>query len=78
MKSEIKKLRNLGVKSENILNSMGVFNLAQIKKIGPEKLFIRVKKKYPTTSICLLYALIGATYDKYWVEVARLMRGKEF
>ena len=65
-KSEIAQLLNLGPTSEKWLNAVGIYTKGALKKLGPVKAYLRVKKGGYKPSLNLLYALAGTLMDVRW------------
>ena len=66
MHSELTSLRNIGATLEKKLKSVGIMTAEELKAIGSEEAYVRLKLRYPETkSMCLvhLYAIEGAVAD---------------
>ena len=64
-------LRNLGPKSTNMLASVGITTLAQLRDLGAVATFVAVKRCHQGASLNLLYALVGMLEDCDWRQVQR-------
>jgi len=74
---ELSKLKGLGPKSERCLNEIGIFTLDDLKAVGPVRAFIRLREEGSIKpSLNFLYAMVGATENVHWVEVAQHEKGK--
>lgn len=67
----IRDMKNLGIKTEEMLARIGITTPAQLRKADPFEVFARLKKSVPGTSLVALYALIGAVEDLHWLDVKR-------
>ena len=72
----ISQLRNLGPACERDLNAVEIHTLADIKRVGIERVFVRlmegriVRGERPICfNACYLYALYGAVHDCDWRDV---------
>ena len=68
---QLQKLINIGKKTEELLNEVGIFTKSDLKKIGAVDAWKMLRRKSPQKDICLcaLYALVGALYDIKWNEL---------
>lgn len=73
-KQELADLPNLGPKSQQMLQAVGIRTVAQLRKLGAVAAYVRVKNSSPTTSLNLLWALEGALTGLSWQEVSRAHR----
>jgi DNA transformation protein len=75
MRLRIRDLRNLGVKSEEMLAQVGVHSVAQLRERGAVPIFMQLKRAGITRSLNMLWALAGALEPwpegRHWREVAR-------
>ena len=67
----IESLPNLGPKSAQMLRSAGIRTLAQLKKHGAVKAYLKVRAIDKRASLNLLWALEAALSDRSWQDVAR-------
>ncbi|MBK9442203.1 MAG: TfoX/Sxy family protein [Comamonadaceae bacterium] len=67
----LRDLRNLGVKTEEMLARVGIFSVDQLFRADPFEIYDQLKKQVPGTSMAALYALIGAIDDQHWLDVKR-------
>ncbi len=71
-KTIFRGLKNIGPTIADRLESVGLKTLADLKKIGPAKVFNRVKNTYSdiTIPVCYyLYSLHGALVGKHWNDL---------
>jgi DNA transformation protein len=69
--SLIADLPNLGPKSSELLNLVGISTFRGLKALGAVRAYVAVKRKSPTASLNLLWALEGALSNTPWQVVAR-------
>lgn len=67
----IESLSNLGPKSAQMLRAAGISTLAQLKKHGSIKAYVKVRAIDKRASLNLLWALEGALSGRTWQDVAR-------
>ncbi|MCO1334651.1 TfoX/Sxy family protein [Microbulbifer sp. OS29] len=67
--SELLKLKNLGLASVNILHSIGIRSLEDLRKVGPVEAFISIRNRGINASRVMLYALQGALMDVHWNDL---------
>lgn len=65
------EFRGIGVVSRAQLAAIGLTEFAQLQAADPFKLFLALREKTPTTSLNMLYALIGAQQNRDWRDVAK-------
>ncbi len=58
--SELSKLPNVGKVLENLLFESGITTAEQLREIGAEEAFFRIRMKDPTACIRMLYGIQGA------------------
>lgn len=63
--------RNIGPKTLPWLHKVGVKTPEDLERLGPKKVYEMILAEGYKPHKALLYALIGARYDKDWVQVAR-------
>ena len=66
-----KSLQNLGVKSWQMLASVGIASPEQLRELGSVAAFAEVKKSGRKPSLNLLWAIEGALTQRDWKQVAR-------
>jgi hypothetical protein len=73
---KISEMRNLGPAVEKDLNAAGVFNAAQIRRLGAKGTFLKMlegRLKIGRSAKCCnalyLYSLYGAIHDLDWREI---------
>jgi len=75
LKLRIRDLRNLGVKSEQLLADIGVYTADELRRQGAVRCFAELKRAGAAPSLNLLWALAGALdpwpEGTHWREVAR-------
>lgn len=67
--SELLQLKNLGLASVNILHSIGIRTLEDLRRVGPVEAFINIRRRGINASRVLLYALQGALLDVHWNDL---------
>lgn len=67
--SELLQLKNLGLASVNILHSIGIRTLDDLRRVGPVEAFINIRRRGINASRVLLYALQGALLDTHWNDL---------
>ena len=75
LKLRVRDLRNLGVKSEQVLADIGVYTADELRRQGAVRCFAELKRSGMAPSLNLLWALAGALdpwpEGTHWREVAR-------
>ncbi len=75
LRLRIRDLRNLGARSERMLNSIGVHSAEELRRRGPVRAFYELKRAGAASSLNVLWALAGALEPwpegRHWREVAR-------
>jgi DNA transformation protein len=75
LKLRIRDLRNLGVKSEQILAEIGIWSADELRRQGAVRTFAELRRAGPAPSLNLLWALAGALdpwpEGTHWREIAR-------
>ena len=61
--SELTSLRNIGKELDKKLKAVGITTAEELKKIGSEEAFVRLKVRDPQVCLVHLYALEGAISD---------------
>jgi len=61
--TDLTSLRNIGKEYERKLTSIGITTAEELKAIGSEEAFVRLKFRYPNVCTVHLYALEGAITD---------------
>jgi DNA transformation protein len=70
--SRLSDLKGLGLKTEYLLQSVGVMTCEDLKELGAVKAFLRLKQQSNSRpSLNLLYALVGAVENTHWIDIAR-------
>jgi DNA transformation protein len=72
--AQIESLPNLGPKSAQMLRSAGIHSLAQLKRHGAVKAYVKVRAIDKTASLNLLWALEAGLTGRAWQDVARTDR----
>lgn len=71
----LRSLRNIGPKSERLLNLVGIHHLDDIQALGPVVTYLRLKTHFPEeVSLNMLYALQGAMLDIHWMDLPENMK----
>ena len=72
--SELSSLRNLGGRSEQWLNDIGVFTRSDLERIGSVEVYRILKERgYPVT-LNLVWGIEGALADVDWRELSEEMK----
>ena len=75
LKLRIRDLRNLGMKSEQILADIGIYTADELRRQGAVRTFAELKRAGMAPSLNMLWALSGALdpwpEGTHWREVAR-------
>lgn len=75
LRLRIRDLRNLGVRSERLLQQIGVHTAEELRRRGAIRAYAELKHAKATGSLNLLWALVGALEPwpegRHWREVAR-------
>ena len=70
----LRQLKNLGPKSAQALERVGVHTVEQLQQADAFELYVRLRATWPATSLNMLYALIGAQEGRPWQEIQRERR----
>jgi hypothetical protein len=75
LKLRIRDLRNLGVKTEQLLGAIGIYSADSLRKQGAVRAFAELKRTGTANSLNMLWALAGALdpwpEGTHWREIAR-------
>lgn len=75
LRLRIRDLRNLGVKTESMLQQIGIHTVEQLRARGAVRTYVTLKRAGVTSSLNALWALAGALdpwpEGTHWREVAR-------
>lgn len=74
MKRKIEKIKNLGPVSTQWLNSIDVYTIRDIKKLGPIVIYNMLKANGYNVNILMVYALQGAIMDCHWNEIPKKLK----
>ncbi|KAB2838159.1 MAG: competence protein TfoX [Melioribacteraceae bacterium] len=77
MKRKTEKIKNLGPVSTKWLNSIDVYTIDDVKKLGPIVIYNMLKAHGYNVNILMVYALQGAIMDCHWKEIPEKLK-KEF
>lgn len=70
------QLRNLGLRSCQWLEEVGIHNAKELRACGAVKAFLKVKEAGLHPSLNLLYALEGAITNRRWTELSEEARSR--
>jgi hypothetical protein len=70
-KPSISELRNLGPKSQILLQKVGIDSLPKLRKCGAVPAYVMARRVDKTVSLNLLYALVGSLESCDWRDVKR-------
>ena len=75
LRLRIRDLRNLGVRSEQMLAAIGVRDATELRRRGAVRVFAELKRAGVASSLNVFWALVGALEPwpegRHWREVAR-------
>jgi hypothetical protein len=75
LRLRIRDLRNLGIKSEQLLAGIGIHNVEELRRRGAVRTFAELRRAGSGASLNVLWALCGALEPwpegRHWREVAR-------
>src|SRR5579871_6621292 len=75
LRLRIRDLRNLGVRSEQLLASIGIRTVDELRRRGAVRAFAELKRAGVASSLNMFWALAGALEPwpegRHWREVAR-------
>lgn len=63
--------RNLGPKSSEWPETIGITSLEELRLRDPFEVYSLLKSEFPSVSLNMLYALIGAVEERDWCEIKR-------
>ena len=72
--SELSALRNLGGKSEQWLNEIGVFSRDDLERLGSVEVYRLLKQRGYPVSLNLVWAIEGALADMDWRELPETLK----
>ena len=67
----ITDLKGLGPKSATQLAQIGISTVEDIMQTDAYEIYARLKKHSPTTSLNMLYAIMGAQENIHWQSIAK-------
>ena len=73
---KVEQLAGLGPKSAAWLNNIGIYTRAELHAVGPITAMIRLERAGHTSSLNMLYALVGALEGVHWQEIAHTRKGE--
>ena len=73
-KRKIEKIKNLGPVSTKWLNSIDVYTIDEVKKLGPIVIYNMLKAHGYNVNILMVYALQGAIMDCHWNEIPEKLK----
>lgn len=71
-----KTLLNLGPKSMVWLNTVEIFTRADVERLGPVVVYLKVKDQGCKPSLNLLYALAGAVMGVRWNQLSAEVKSR--
>ncbi|TWU23671.1 TfoX/Sxy family DNA transformation protein [Bythopirellula polymerisocia] len=74
MRLPIETLPNLGPKSGHWLREAGITTIAELERLGAVVAFRIVKRRQPTASLNLLWALAAGLEGKDWRELEEITK----
>lgn len=76
MSESVSELKNLGPKSEQWLNEVGVFSKMDIERIGPVEIYRLLKERGFPASLNLVYALEAMLMDIHWTKLPEAVKAE--
>jgi len=74
---KVADLKNLGFKSAQVLERIGIYHADELKSVGALQAFVRLKEETNINpSLNFLYAMVGAIEDKHWSKVCQTDKAK--
>ena len=73
---ELTALRNIGKELEKKLQSVDITTAEELKRIGSQEAFLRLKLRYPQVCLVHLYALEGAILDTEYNQLQEDVKQK--
>ncbi|MFI4913880.1 MAG: TfoX/Sxy family protein [Steroidobacterales bacterium] len=71
----IRDLRNLGLKSEKVLEQIGIRTVGELRRRGAVRTYVELRRAGVNSSLNMLWALAGALdpwpEGRHWREIAR-------
>lgn len=67
--AELTSLRNIGKEIEKKLKSVDITTAEELKKVGSEEAFVRLKLRYPEVCLVHLQTLEGAVSDREYNQL---------
>ncbi len=74
--TELTSLKNIGKEMERKLKTVGINSAEELKEIGSEEAFFKLKLRYPEICLVHLYALQGAIDDVEFNELPEEIKRK--
>jgi DNA transformation protein len=71
---ELEKMAGLGPKSSAMLRQVGIHTAAELTGAEPYGLYLQLKQVFPSTSLNMLYAIMGAQENRHWQDIKRERR----
>lgn len=72
--TELEKLAGLGPKSSAMLRQIGIHTAAELFAADPYRLYLQLKQVFPSTSLNMLYAIMGAQENRHWQTIKQERR----
>lgn len=71
---KIRDMRNMGPKSEAMLNQAGISDADQLRQLGAVAAYLQVLQEGAKPSLNLLYVIEGALTDRDWRDLGHGVR----
>ena len=71
---KLSDLKNIGNTSALWLNTVGIYNLEQLKAMGAVEAYVKIHQRGIKVSKVLLYAIHGALQDTHWNELDKTIK----
>jgi DNA transformation protein len=72
--TELEKMAGLGPKSSAMLRQIGIHTAADLLAAEPYGLYLHLKQVFPSTSLNMLYAIMGAQENRHWQAIKQERR----
>ncbi len=70
----LEQLPGLGPKSSSMLRDVGIVTAKDLYSADPYFLYQSLKRRFPSTSLNMLYAIMGAQEQRHWLEIKKERR----
>jgi len=74
--AELTSLRNIGKELDKKLKAVGIMTAEELREIGSEEAFVRVKLRDPQVCLVHLYAIEGAISDMEYNQLPENVKSR--